>query len=62
MKDWSTGGWISAADCVDFYAAVFGWEVKRWFHNKSDNRSTNRFLSTSSINIFLLSIPLTMTC
>jgi hypothetical protein len=26
-------GWISTDDCADFYAADFGWEVKRWFHN-----------------------------
>jgi hypothetical protein len=24
-------GWILTDDCVDFYAADFGWEVKRWF-------------------------------
>jgi hypothetical protein len=22
-------GWISADDCIDFYAVDFGWEVKR---------------------------------
>jgi len=26
-------GWISTADCVDFYTDDFGWEVNRWFQN-----------------------------
>ncbi len=31
-KKKKVSGWISAADCVDFYADDFGWEVDRWFH------------------------------
>jgi hypothetical protein len=32
MRKEIIGGGISTDDCADFYAAVFGWEVKRWFH------------------------------
>jgi hypothetical protein len=28
-------GWLSTADCVDFYADDFGWEVNRSFHISS---------------------------
>jgi hypothetical protein len=30
-KKKEVSGWISAADCVDFYADDFGWKVDRWF-------------------------------
>lgn len=48
------GRWISAADCVDFYAAGFGWEVSRSFQRTilMSMRPFSRTILRHSLHLF----------